>query len=587
VKQAGERNMLYQLTIENIALIDKLTMEFQRGLCILTGETGAGKSIIVDAVNLVLGGRADRDLIRAGADKAIVEAYFIIPNNHRVSVYLDELGIPDENGTIILSRELSSNGRNVCRINGRLVTLSYLRDVSRHLVDIHGQHEHQSLLSVENHQNFLDQYGGKTTANYLREVKEVYEQWKQTNTKIRERFGNEQERERRIDMLRFQIAEIEQARLTKGEEEELIKQRSLSMNSERISNSLNKAYQSLYAGSEKGSSMMEGLGEIISDFAELSHLDPVFTDIHRVLEDIYFAMEDISFRIRDIRDEYDYDPHLIDEIEKRLDTINTLKRKYGRNIEEVILYLEKAKTELDDMERNHMIIEELQKEKKQLEEKLLESSLKLSHFRKKLAIDFEKIVMKQLAELGMGKARFKLKITSPPENAKAEDITSSYSEKGFDQIEFLISPNPGEPLKPLTKIISGGEMSRVMLALKNIGAAMDEIDCMIFDEVDTGISGRIAQTVGEKLVQISKKHQVICITHLPQIASMADMHYVVEKISKDDTTMTHVKKLNLEDHYREIARMLGGSRISSLGLDHAKEMVEQAHTLKSKLRGIS
>ncbi len=576
--------MLMHLSVKNLALIDQIHLDFDKGLNILTGETGAGKSIIIDAVNLVLGERADRDLIQTGKDSALVEAIFSVADQPNIGEILNEYGIePEEDGTLLLMRELSINGKNLCRINGRIVTLSILKNVSRYLVDIHGQHQHQSLLSVDQHRELLDMLGGERISSIKERVLGIYSNWQQMRKKIENLSGMGMDGERRKDILSYQIDEIESANLDENEEQELIQERSILANGEKIINIINSVYQDIYSGSNVYPSASDLLGRCSADLGQIAHLEPTLTSLNSKIETLLYQLEDVAFEIRTYRDQFQYDPYRLDEVEKRLERIRTLKRKYGASISDILSYLKDIKEELQTLENSQELLENLINEERVLFDQLLDASHKLSSTRKEVATYFEEQLLDQLAELGMDKSSFNVAIDSVSHVSDSEEVRRRLTPKGYDIVEFMISTNPGEPVKPLSKIISGGEMSRIMLAFKTILAQLDDIPTLIFDEIDVGISGRIAHVVAEKMGSISRSRQVICVTHLPQIAAMADNHYKIEKQYSDHHTRTTVSRLDEKGRQEEIARMTGGKSLSKANLEHSLELIRMAQEFKNKL----
>lgn len=570
--------MLRQLDIHNIALIDNISIELGTGFNILTGETGAGKSIIIDSINAILGERISKELIRTGKEKAIVEAVFEI-ENEKLSNIFQHMGIePEEDGTLIISREFNLAGKNICRINGKMATVSMLKEIGELIIDIHGQYDNQSLLRTESHIKLLDLFGGEKIhhlkSNYLNKLAE----YKSVKTKLKEISGNIGERERRIDLLKFQIEEITKGALQPDEEENLNKQRLVLSNSEKIIGALSSAYEFLLSGNNIKSSASDNINEALSELNGISKLGEKIDDLKKRLEDVSFQLDDITEEIRKERDNVEYNPEMLETIEERLDFIFKLKRKYGISIPEIHKYCEKSQQELQELNDSEAAIGSLNARIKVLSEELYNISCLLNTERKKASEILENKITNELNDLEMKKAKFKVNI----EFDDAKDINSErkYSQNGLDKIEFLISPNIGEPLKPLSKIASGGEMSRIMLAIKTILANVDEIPTLIFDEIDIGVSGRAAQKVGEKLSFISKNHQVLCVTHIAQIASMADSHYLIEKFSNEESTETKVQKLKEKGIRDEIARILGGSNISDITLKHAEEMLDNAKSIK-------
>lgn len=564
--------MLSRLYIENIALIDRLDMSLSAGFSVLTGETGAGKSIVIDAVNLVLGERADRELIKSGCEKALVEAVFQI--DHPVTASkLKALDLELEDGQLLLSRELSLSGRNVCRINGRLASLSLLKSATDLIVDIHGQHEHQSLLHAESHILFLDAFGRSVLQETIEAVAEKYAQWKKLCTSMREGLGTEQERERRIDALTYQLNEIEKSTLKDGEEELLLSERDLLANAERIQSALSDGYECIYGG--ESASAMRLIKQAVSRMAEISRFGDRYAKLHERLNDAYYTVEDIGIELRDERDVLSFDPFRYQQIEERLDVINKLKRKYGASIAAILDYAQKAQLEIDEIETKRILAEQSESRKKQLEDELYDLSIRLSNKRREIAAELSIKLLGQLVDLGLGKSKFEVDFR--PQPSKSEAV---FTESGLDEVEFLLSTNPGEPLKPLHKVVSGGEMSRIMLALKSISAEADSVSTLIFDEIDTGISGRIASVVGEKMRSIARNRQVICVTHSPQIAALAEAHFLVEKIEADSKVRTSVTELDEESHILAVARIVSGDEPTEQSIAHARDLVQKAHLAK-------
>ena len=576
--------MLMHLSVKNLALIDQINLDFHEGLTILTGETGAGKSIIIDAVNLVLGERADRELIQTGKEYALVEAIFSVTDQQHIGAILREYGIaPEEDGTLLLMRELSTSGKNLCRINGRIVTLSVLKNISRYLVDIHGQHQHQSLLSIEQHRELLDMLGGSKIASTKEKVEGIYHNWQKVRKKIEKLSGIGMDGERRKDILSFQIDEIENANLKENEEEELSQERSMLINGEKIINIINSIYQDIYSGSNDYPSVSDLLGRCSAELGQIAHLEPALDALNRNIETLLYQLEDIVFEIRTYRDQFDHDPYRLDKVEKRLEIIRSLKRKYGADIHEIFAYLKDSKDELQTLENSQELLEKLKKEEEELFHQLFDVSHTLSLARRETANYFEQQLLGQLAELGMDKSSFQVNIDPTDNLADPSAIREKLTTNGYDIVEFMISTNLGEPVKPLWKIISGGEMSRIMLAFKTILAQVDNIPTLIFDEIDVGISGRIAHVVGEKMGRLSRSRQVICVTHLPQIAAMADNHYKIEKQYADQHTRTMVNRLDDRGRQEEIARMTGGKTLSKANLEHSQELIRMAQEFKNKL----
>lgn len=565
-------DMLLQLDIRNVALIDEISMELGEGLNVLTGETGAGKSIIIDSINAVLGDRVSRDIIRTGAEKALIEAVFRV-DAERVRDILNEMGMePEEDGTIILSREISLSGKNTCRINGKMVSATFMKAIGERLIDIHGQHDNQSLLKTECHIELLDSFAGES----LRTAKEGYTkllgQYRDVRTRLRALSGDPGERERKMDLLRFQVDEIRKAKLKAEEEEELNRQKTLLVNAEKISGTLASVYDLLSAGSG-GRSALDSMNESLVQLGAIAALDESYGEIYGRLQDLVFQLEDLAGDIRQGFESIEYDPALLDEIEERLDLIYRLKRKYGNSIPEIHSFCQEAEKHLEELEKSEETAKALEEEMEELEKQLYQAARKLNEERVKAASLLEREIMQQLDDLEMKRVKFRADIRFDAE--APDDPGRRFGSNGLDRVEFLISPNVGEPLKPLARIASGGEMSRVMLAIKTILAEVDSIPVLIFDEIDTGISGRAAQKVGEKLSYISRSHQVLCVTHQPQIACMADHNYLIEKMVEKEKTTTKVTRLDDGGKTREIARLLGGEATEA-SLKYAEEMIKTA-----------
>jgi DNA repair protein RecN (Recombination protein N) len=563
--------LLRQLNISNIALIDKASIKLGSGLNILTGETGAGKSIIIDAVNLILGERADRELIATGKQAAFVEAIFDMPDGCPVATVLDKYGISiEQDNTIIFSREITQSGKNTCRINGRAVTLTTLKEISSHLIDIHGQHQHQSLLDQSSHLFLVDLYGGLEISQVKLKLETLYKKWRDILANLDRIKKNERDRERNIDIINYQLKEISDAKLTIGEDDQLLAKKKLLSNLEKIKRVLEDAYLGIYSGDGYTTSAMDIIGSINNNISEITGYDPQLERLHKDTENIFYSLEDITLRIRQFKDNIDFSPEVLDEIEMRLDTINKLKRKYGPEIEDILDFEKSLEKQLKVFVDSKQSMEKYERERKVVEQELLSVCNDLSSLRKEMAAQLENRINEELHQLGMAKARFIISFNEQPAQGEELKITAN----GFDNVEFLLAPNPGHPPKPLVKIISGGELSRVMLAIKNVLASLDNIPTLIFDEIDTGISGTTAQIVGQKLCSISKFHQVICVTHLPQIACLANRHFVIEKKLVNNKTTTLVKLLDYDERVLEIAKMISGTKVTELTVNHARQMID-------------
>ncbi|WP_346937300.1 DNA repair protein RecN [Clostridium sp.] len=564
--------MLLQLNIMNFALIEKLSIDFSRGFNVLSGETGAGKSILIDAISFVLGGKFNKNLIRVGEDKTVVEAVFSI-ENQRTRDILKELDISDE-GIVILSRESFHSGKTIAKVNNKSLLLSKIKQVSETLIDIHGQHENQNLLDSSNHINYIDSFGQDLLVNKLKEYDKFYLKYGEVEEKVNRLQGNDGEREKKIDFLKFQMDEINSIKPKIGEDEELSKKFNMLSNGEKIKKALEKSYILLKENDESRISIIDSLMYVIR---ELKSIEAHHEDVKPIvdsLEESYYLLEDNTRTVSDLKDNTDYDIGELEFINSRMYQLSACKKKYGPTLEDVLVYKNHIEEQYYELINSGDIIEELLKEKKKLYEKLTEIAEELHNIRLRISESLEKEIKKELDYVGLEKSRFKIDV------AYADNLNS----KGRDKIQFNISTNPGQPLQPLEEVVSGGELSRIMLALKTVFVDKDQIPSVIFDEVDTGISGRIAQRVGEKMVLISEAHQVFCITHLPQIAALADANYLIEKNSNEVNTFTKVKKLKDDEVEQEVARIIGGSEVTAITIENAREMISKAKEIKSELR---
>ena len=561
--------MLAQLTIENIALIDKLELDLKNGLNILSGETGAGKSII-DSLNFVLGERADKSLIRYGTDYAIVQAVFEEYVTPSVSEYLDDIGIECED-VLIIRRKMSVDGKNECRINGRVSTLSILKGLTELLVDIHGQHEHQSLLKSANHIKLLDDIGAAKIADVKQDVAKEHTRYVALKREL-SRFGDESERERKLDILSFQIDEIEKADVKDGEEDELLQARKRIRNMEKIMSALSDAKNTL--DGYDSSSVSASIKNSSNLLGTISSYDDTVAPLIDRLDDAKIEIKDIADTLSDMLERLDFDARSAEKIEERLEVVRNILHKYGGNFDNLQKFYEDAKKEAELLSGAAQTVEDLQVEIEKAKSGLQKSARKLTELRQEVANKFESDITRELKDLGMGGSTFKVDFVTT-------DDVDQISANGADTIEFLFSANVGEPMKPLAKIISGGEMSRFMLAFKNIVAGVDGIGTMVFDEIDTGISGNISAVVSEKMCNISRDRQVIAVTHMPSLAAMADNHYLIAKSTENGKTLTHINLL--EDDTDEVARLIGGNDYSQFAVPHAKEMKAWAERYKQSL----
>lgn len=547
--------MLTSLKIENVAIIESAAIEFGCGLNVLTGETGAGKSIVIDSINAILGERTSRDIIRTGAQSAKVYAVFE-DVNAKVRNFLDENGIDCEDGVLIINRTLSREGKNVCRLNGAPVTVSMLREIGSELIDIHGQHDNQALLSPEKHCGFVDSFAGN--AEIIADYREKYGRLCEVRSKLKKLTTDESSKSQRIDFLTYQIDELEKAEITPGERDELKARKTLINNSQKVIESLNVAYEALKADGAG----IDMITDAESEISDASAYMEALGEASEKITDIRYELEDIAETVRDAMSEVDFDQSELEEIDERLDLLYRLSKKYGNTEEEMLEYLEKAKTELDNIAFSEEKVKELQKQEKEALAETEAAAKKLTESRKTAGEKLSEAICSELEFLDMPNVRFVV---------KCDDI--GLTENGKDEIEFLISANVGEEPKPLAKIASGGELSRIMLAIKNVLAEADGVDTMIFDEIDTGVSGRAAQKIAMKLRSASKGRQVICVTHLAQIAAQGDVHLYISKSVSDGKTYTNIKSLIEEDRVAEIARIMGGMEITKLQLESAREML--------------
>ncbi len=567
--------MLLQLNISNFALIEKLSISFENGFNILSGETGAGKSILIDAINYVLGVKFTKNSIRTGEKKTFVEAVFTIENARTRNV-LEKLEIEFDD-ILIISREAFQSGKNIAKINGKTVILNQIKEVSETLMDIHGQHENQNLMNVEKHIIYVDNFGYESLKKIKSEYKIYYNELKEINSKITRLKDKTGKDDKIVDFLKYQIDEINEAKLSVGEDETLEEKYSIISNSESIKKILSDSYERLYNGSENVDSIFDGIGIVIKNLGTIELNSKEIKNIKDSLEEIYYNLEQNISEIRTIKENVEFDDTELEFINNRLYTIDNLKKKYGKTTEDIINYKEKIVTEYDELTHYAEIIEKLDEKRKKAHEKVIFCAKEIHVIREKIGKSLENKVLSELKYIGLEKSTFKVDI---------QFIEKYVNESGADKVQFYISTNPGEPLNPLEKIVSGGELSRIMLALKTVFVDKDKIPSVIFDEIDTGISGRVAQSVAEKLYNISNKHQVFCVTHLPQIACMSDIHYLVEKKVQNNKTYTFVNRLSVEEKENAIARMIGGSELTRLTLENAKEMITLANKKKKIIRKI-
>ena len=557
--------MLQYLHVKNLALIDEIEVEFGRGLNILTGETGAGKSIILGSVNLALGGRYTKDILRQGTRYGLVELTFSVESERQIR-RLKELDVYPEDGFVTLQRRLME-GRSVSKINGETVQMATLKAVSAILIDIHGQHEHQSLLYKKNHLAIVDAFAGEETKKQKEKVAETWQQYKEKIRELSEAGTNGSERAKELAFLKFEVDEIVRAELKEHEDEELEACYRRMCNGKKIPQSVAECYQ--YTG-EDGESASEKLGRALRTLSEAVDADEQLSQLYTQLADVDNLLNDFNHELAEYQKNCEFSDEEFYETEKRLNEINHLKTKYGNSYEEIMAYCKKQEERIGILENYDTYMQELEKSCEQLSQKYLELAGKLSALRQKKAKMLEKKIQKGLEDLNFEQVQFEIHFAEKKE----------YAKDGIDDVEFRISLNQGQPVKPLTEVASGGELSRIMLAIKAVMADKDEIETLIFDEIDVGISGRTAQKVSEKMALIGKEHQVICITHLAQIAAMADRHFLIEKKTEDAVTRTQIYPLNEENSVEELARILGGARITDTVMQSAREMKNLASQMK-------
>lgn len=555
--------MLSSIHIENIAIMDNVNLDFENGFCVLTGETGAGKSIIIDSINLLTGERSSRELVRSGRDKAVVEGA-VFTEDPEVYHMLEENGIPFEEGEpLILCREVNKDGRSIVRINGRISTTGFLKGLCSRLINIHGQNDNQAILDLEFHGKFLDLFAGNS--QLLEQYRQFYEQAKQVRSDLERQDADDAMKEQKKEFLTFQIGEIQQAALKPGEDEELSELRVRFLNNEKIDKSLQEGFYAL-TGNETEPGAYELIEKAQASMEVLAQFERKASGLAEKLDEIKYTLDDVVEEIRNIKDQEELEGIDINFIENRIDVINRLKKKYGSSIEEILEKQKQMQLELDQIEHEDEYRGCLQQKLEELERKRNESAQILTEARKKAGKKLSQLVAGELADLDMEKVKFEVQV-DPAE----------YTAKGADRVEFLISTNSGEPMKPLNKIASGGELSRIILSLKVVLADTDGVETMIFDEVDTGVSGRAAQKIAEKLKKLSQNKQVFVITHLAQIAAFADTHYLIEKKQIGDKTQSMVTSLDYEGRVREIARIISGTVVTEHAVETAKEMLSLNH----------
>lgn len=563
--------MLIQLNIKNFALIEEISIDLCEGFNILSGETGAGKSILIDAIDYVLGGKFSKDLIRTGESRTRVEAIFDIKDSKLFDV-LNELEIEFDD-TLIISRETLLSGKSIIKVNGKSLIVNQLRRIREKLLDIHGQHQNQSLLQKSSHVNYLDSYIGEKIENELDKFLILREELLKTREKIKNINGNK-DRDKLVDYIKFQIEDIEKGKLKIGEEEDLKDEYNILSNAEKITLAISNSYN--FLNGMESSSVLDSLSKVISELTSVEEHLLKIKEKREVIEEAFYNIEEASRELRDMSDDIHYDEEELARINERLFTINNYKKKYGGSVELVISNYNDLKKQYEELVHAEEIIKELEEKEKEIFAKMKKVGEKISSIRKSYSKELEDRILLELSYVGLDKSRMNILI----------EQQDDFNEKGFDDVTFMISTNPGEPLKSLEKVLSGGELSRIMLALKCVFADKDDIPTLIFDEIDTGISGQVGQRVGEKMYQVSKNHQVLCITHLPQIAILSDHHYFVSKEVKNEKTFTKIRLLSIDEKIYQVATMLGGDSVTNATLENVREMFENSNTKKTELKAI-
>jgi len=558
--------MLQELFIRNYIIFNEERISFTDGFNVITGETGSGKSVIIDAIEVLCGGRFSKDDIKSGADKALIQGLFIVPDDCLdINDKLVNIGItPEEDNTLLIQREVNISGKSFCRINGQAVTLTMLKSITPLLVDIVAQNEHQSLFKSSMHIKFLDSFGSDEFLSKLRELSDIVDEINNLEEKLKQLYGTSQESETKLDLLKYQIDEISNANLDVGEYEKLIKRKKILNNSEKLFNTISLIYNELFQYNERSRSVLDSMGNSLQHMEDISGIDENLSDFKDCIADIYYKLEDLKNPMRQYRDNIEFDSGEIEIIEDRLELIDKLSKKYGATIEKILEYKNEAIKEYDNLVNSEKIIKEYEKKINILKAKYFEAAFSISDMREKLSRYLEGMIEKELKDLNMVGARFIVDIK------KNEEMISK---EGIDRVEFMLSANPGEPAKQLIKVASGGEVSRVMLAIKSVLLQSQQNDVIVFDEIDSGIGGHTANMVGEKLYNLSKKTQTICITHLPQIACLADNHICVKKCIEDNKTYSVVKNLKNDERISEIVKMIALGDDMDFSINMAKELL--------------
>ena len=550
--------MLLEISIKNFAIIEAISLNFEKGMTVLTGETGAGKSIIIDAMNMMLGARATTDVIRHGAPKAEIEGLFSVENSRLLHEIFDEQGL-EMGDEIIIRREILQNGRSISRVNGQMVNLSVLRAIGQHLVDIHGQHDQEELMRPQLHIQMLDEFGDAAFWDLKETYQTSFDAYRKMRKQVLEVKKNQQEHKDRIEMLEFQMAEIEAANLQAGEDLALNQERDKLLNHKNIADTLTNAYSML--DNEEFSSLAN-VRSAMNDMESVEEYDPEYREISSSLSETYYVLEDISKRLEAIIEDLDFDGNRLMQVENRLDLLHTITRKYGGTVDDVLLYFAKIMEEYNLLTGNNLSSEDMEAELKKLEVNLVDLAGQLASARHDLAQQLEAEIKQELQDLYMEKAQFQVRFSK-----------GKFSREGNEMVEFYISTNPGEDFKPLVKVASGGELSRLMLAIKSAFSRKEGKTSIVFDEVDTGVSGRVAQAIAQKIHKIGQHGQVLAISHLPQVIAIADYQFFIEKISNDHSTVSTVRLLTVEERVEEVAKMLAGDDVTEAALTQARELL--------------
>ena len=551
--------MLLEISIKNFAIIESISLNFEKGMTVLTGETGAGKSIIIDAMNMMLGARATTEVIRHGAPKAEIEGLFSIENNRTLEEIFDEQGL-ELSDEIIIRREILQNGRSISRVNGQMVNLSVLRTIGQQLVDIHGQHDQEELMRPHRHIQMLDEFGDTSFFELKEAYQMSFDNYRRMRKQVLDIKKNQQEHKARIEMLEFQMAEIEAANLKAGEDVTLNQERDRLLNHKHIADTLTNAYSML--DNEEFSSLAN-VRSAMNDMESLEEFDPEYREISGTLSESYYVLEDITKRLESIIDDLDFDGNRLMQVESRLDLIHTITRKYGGSVDDVLEYFAKITDEYNLLTGNNLSSEDMEIELKKLEKNLVDLAGQVAQARHKIAQDLEAEIKQELQDLYMEKAQFQVRFSK-----------GKFSREGNESVEFYISTNPGEDFKPLVKVASGGELSRLMLAIKSAFSRKEGKTSIVFDEVDTGVSGRVAQAIAQKIHKIGQNGQVLAISHLPQVIAIADYQFFIEKISNEHSTVSTVRLLTVEERIEEVAKMLAGENVTEAALTQARELLQ-------------